>query len=94
MNENGDTKTAGEIRNALSGGKTGSAVVSLKGKKVYLYFVPVNDAAAEYLITMIPYDVIKEESSGMAYLVGAFVVVVLLAAVLLIICLLYTSRCV
>lgn len=89
LNENGDTKTAGEIRNALSGGKTGSAVVSLKGKKVYLYFVPVNDAAAEYLITMIPYDVIKEESSGMAYLVGAFVVVVLLAAVLLII---YNNR--
>ena len=42
-----------------------------------------------YLITMVPYDAMQKESSGMAWLAGAFVVVILLAAVLLMI---YNNR--
>ncbi|WP_294143481.1 PAS domain-containing hybrid sensor histidine kinase/response regulator [uncultured Clostridium sp.] len=87
--ESEDDKTVTELKSALTGGRTGSTVVNMPGEKMYLYFLPLNNGSPACLIAMIPYNMMRKESSGMVYLGVAFIVVILLAAALLII---YNNR--
>lgn len=68
------------LKQVLMSGKAGSTVIDLLGQKTYLYFVPLEAGSSRYLITMVPYAVIRVESSGIVYIVVSFIAAILLAA--------------
>lgn len=68
------------LRQVLMSGKAGSTVINLLGNRTYLYFVPLDGGSSRYLITMVPYNVMRAESFGLVYIVVSFVAAVILAA--------------
>ena len=67
------------LKQVLMSGKAGSTIINLLGTRTYLYFVPLEGGSSKYLITMVPYSVMRAESSGLVYIVVSFVAAVLLA---------------
>lgn len=84
LSESESSEEVQELKKTILNGGSGSAVADMPGKKTYMHFVPVDTDKSMYLITMVPYDVMKRESSGMVYLVAAFIAAVLLTMVLVI----------
>ncbi|MCB6200467.1 ATP-binding protein [Extibacter muris] len=68
------------LKQVLMSGKAGSTIIDLLGARTYLYFVPLEGGSNRYLITMVPYGVMRAESSGLVYIVVSFVAAVILAA--------------
>lgn len=68
------------LKQVLMSGKAGNTIINLLGTRTYLYFVPLEGGSNRYLITMVPYRVMRAESSGLVYIVVSFVAAVILAA--------------
>lgn len=68
------------LKQVLMSGRAGSTIIDLLGTRTYLYFVPLEGGSSKYLITMVPYGVMRTESYGLVYIVVSFIVAVLLAA--------------
>ncbi|EHO78033.1 ATP-binding protein [Fusobacterium ulcerans] len=80
LGESENNKIISELKDIFLSGKSGSTILSMLGTKTYMYFVPIEKNSNRYLITMIPYEIMREESAGLVYIVISFITVVLLAA--------------
>lgn len=80
LQESENDKAIDDLKQVLMSEKAGSTVIDLLGQKTYLYFVPLEASSNRCLITMVPYAVIRAESSGMVYIVVSFIAAILLAA--------------
>lgn len=80
LGESENNKIISELKDIFLSGKSGSTILSMLGTKTYMYFVSIKKNSNRYLITMIPYEIMREESAGLVYIVISFITVVLLAA--------------
>lgn len=80
LQESESAEEIDDLKQVLMSKKAGSTVIDLLGQKTYLYFVPLENGSSRYLITMVPYAVIRAESSGIVYIVVSFIAAILIAA--------------
>ena len=81
-----------ELKQVLLSGNTGSTVIDMLGQKTYLYFAPLDKGSTRYLITMVPYEVMRAESAGLVHIVVSFIAAILLTAVIVIVLNIRISR--